>query len=67
MIFFDFFFDRAHFGQSNGLIVLDNVRCEGSERELSQCNHLPFLSNNCGHSEDAGVSCTSESIYIFTD
>ena len=52
---------RAHFGQSNAsLIALDNVRCSGNEHELFDCRHLSWGTNNCAHSEDAGVACTSE-------
>ena len=47
---------RARFGQGTGPIVMDEVRCTGSEVRLMDC---PLrLSHNCGHHGDAGVQCT---------
>ena len=47
----------AHFGQGGGSILLDNVRCSGSETRLSQCSHQGIGNHNCVHREDAGVTC----------
>ena len=49
----------AHFGQGTGRIVLDGVRCSGSENQLLACTSLPilFVSSSCDHSDDAGVRC----------
>ncbi len=52
----------AYFGAVRGPIFLDNVQCVGTEFELSECAHLSFTVNNCGHSEDAGVACTGKCI-----
>lgn len=38
-------------------IMLDNVRCEGSERSITQCRHHDWYKTNCDHYEDAGVKC----------
>ncbi|PVD22128.1 hypothetical protein C0Q70_17932 [Pomacea canaliculata] len=38
-------------------ILLDDVRCSGSEASISDCNHRTWGTSNCRHSEDAGVMC----------
>ena len=58
-LFIYLFIFRAYFGPAQGAIILDNVRCAGTESEISDCNHLPFGTHNCNHYEDAGVACSS--------
>ena len=48
-----------HFGPGPGFIVLDNVRCNGSEANLTQCQHSGFGVHNCVPREDAGVFCSA--------
>ena len=48
----------AHYGEGSGQIWLDNVECTGTEWELSSCPSNGFGIENCGHGEDAGVSCS---------
>ena len=51
---------NAYFGEGNGLILLDDVMCRGTEGSLLSCprrNNAALLSSNCNHSEDAGVMC----------
>ena len=50
----------AHFGQSTGPILLDNVYCRGNESSITECRHNPWYSNDCSHQEDVGVVCTSK-------
>ena len=47
----------AHFGQGDGPIVLDNVRCSGYEAYISDCPNNGLFVHNCAHYEDAGVRC----------
>ena len=50
---------RAKFGQGSGSIMYDDVHCTGNEANLASCPKGRGVgSHNCGHSEDAGVTCT---------
>ena len=51
----------AYFGQGTGEIVLDDVECTGNESRLIEC--AAITSHNCGHHEDASVTCISKYIY----
>ena len=51
---------RAHFGEGSGEILLDNLHCTGNEGSLILCPHNGLNVHNCGHSEDAGVTCECE-------
>ncbi|XP_033117579.1 uncharacterized protein LOC117117396 [Anneissia japonica] len=44
------------FGQGNGPIWFDSVRCNGSETYMWDCG-LSLVENNCSHAEDVGVAC----------
>ena len=51
-------YSNAHFGQGSvATIWLDDVRCSGLEAQLLDCPAQPLGTHNCGHNEDAGVSC----------
>ena len=47
----------AHFGQGSGQILLDDLQCTGREGSLLECGHSGITSHNCGHHEDASVTC----------
>ncbi|XP_075401957.1 scavenger receptor cysteine-rich type 1 protein M130-like [Tenrec ecaudatus] len=49
---------NAKFGRGSGQIVLDEMRCTGHESYLWNCPHNDWLSHDCGHHEDASVSCS---------
>ncbi|XP_012583423.1 PREDICTED: neurotrypsin isoform X2 [Condylura cristata] len=50
--------NQAHFGEGSGPVLLDEVRCTGNELSIEQCPKSSWGEHNCGHKEDAGVSCT---------
>ncbi|KAL1788253.1 deleted in malignant brain tumors DMBT1-like [Sigmodon hispidus] len=50
---------RAHFERGLGPIVLDDMECMGTEARLWQCLHNGWFAHNCGHHEDAGVTCSA--------
>ena len=50
----------AFFGQGTDPIVLDDVRCTGSESRLIDCPYT--ATHNCNHFEDAGVTCQSREL-----
>ena len=45
------------FSRGSGSILLDELRCAGSESSLLECDHDPVGVHDCSHSEDAGVKC----------
>ena len=47
----------ADFGEGEGLIFLDDVDCQGSEKFLNECSSNELGKHNCKHSSDAGVIC----------
>ena len=51
----------AYFGEGSGLILLDNVNCNGGEASIFVCNQRNFFGeHDCTHNEDAGVICYGE-------
>ena len=45
----------GHFRQGNDSILLDDLKCNGTEQTLLNCTYSQ--THNCDHSEDAGVRC----------
>ncbi|KAM9331724.1 scavenger receptor cysteine-rich domain-containing group B protein [Pholidichthys leucotaenia] len=54
---------NSYFGYGTGHILLDNINCVGQEEELTQCVSLGWFVHNCGHHEDAGVTCTGRTLF----
>ena len=50
-------YSEARFGAGTGPIFLDDVQCSSSSSQLLECSSSPILTQNCQHSEDAGVGC----------
>ncbi|KAJ8027592.1 Neurotrypsin [Holothuria leucospilota] len=46
---------KAHFGQGQGPVYIEEVECFGNEISIFSCNYTD--STNCEHEEDAGVNC----------
>jgi len=55
-------YSGARFGQGTVPILLDDLRCTNTESRLIDCPHNRI--DNCAHSEDAGVSCTTGTNHI---
>ena len=45
------------FGEGTGIILLDDVHCEGSESSLLDCRHGIWGRSTCSYSEVVGVRC----------
>ena len=46
----------AYYGMGTGMIV-EQVRCNGTETRLEDCTIRDVHDGECNHNEDAGVRC----------
>ena len=54
---YSYYIGVAHFGQGTGMILLDNLNCQGSEKDISACGSSGWGHSDCSHSEDVSVIC----------
>lgn len=54
---------RGEFGQGAPAspVWLDEVTCTGAEQRIEECAHAGWGVSNCGHKEDVGVKCFTQS------
>ena len=50
-------YQSAKYGQGDGPILLDDLRCTGNEDYLWDCPHRGWGYDDCSHGEDASVDC----------
>ncbi|KAJ8045813.1 Deleted in malignant brain tumors 1 protein [Holothuria leucospilota] len=50
----------AYFGEGDGNILLDNVKCIGHESSLLECQRNIVYDHDCSPWEDAGVVCSND-------
>jgi len=55
---------RAGYGQGTGNIWLDEVFCNGTEENINSCDHDPWGTTDCDHSEDVGIICLCKLVTI---
>ena len=60
--------DSSRFGRGASFqsIWLGEVACKGSELRLIDCSHAGIGVENCVHSEDVGIICTTGELGSFT-
>ncbi|KAM3910544.1 HHIP-like protein 1 [Leptodactylus fuscus] len=52
---------KAEFGEGKGLrILLDEVKCQGWEKTLLECQRSKIGQHDCAHDEDVGLVCGME-------
>ncbi|XP_069805684.1 scavenger receptor cysteine-rich type 1 protein M130-like [Dendropsophus ebraccatus] len=57
----------AFLGRGTGYILLDNVQCEGNEKNILSCQANKIGDRNCDSNENAGVICSGHREYRLVD
>ena len=52
----------AAFGPGSGTILMNKVKCTGTETSLEQCRFKGWDISECNHTEDAAVICQSSEL-----
>lgn len=50
-------YSNGYFGAGTGDIVIDDLRCSGSEEDVQFCPSSPWLTSDCDHWQDVGIDC----------
>ena len=58
-------FPGGHFGQSGSSIQMDDLNCNGTEIDVSDCQFQGWGQHNCGHNKDVGIECRKLSKFCF--
>lgn len=54
---FPYVLPSAYFGQSSGMVMLENVDCSGSENDIASCSSYGWGHSDCTHDRDVAVLC----------
>uniref|UniRef100_A0A8C3BUD4 Neurotrypsin n=1 Tax=Cairina moschata TaxID=8855 RepID=A0A8C3BUD4_CAIMO len=57
---------EGDYAAGQGLILLDDVACVGTELSLLDCPHSNWGQHDCSHAEDMGVRCSPETTRVFS-
>ena len=47
------------YGAGSGQIWLDNVQCNGTERDIDDCTHTAWGVHSCEHHDDVAILCNT--------
>lgn len=51
---------NSKYGSGRGQILLDELKCTGSESSILECKFDPWTKHDCSNNEWAGVVCKEE-------